>query len=191
MRISNVLRATRRLRRLTQRELADRVGVGQSRVALIERGIEEPRFSTAARLLLATGYTLVAAPTVRSDVAAIAGEIRLALADGNESLALRLFIQMNDNLVGEHGLVRGVLAVCEPERTGSKTWDAAIAALVAYRLNQDRVPLPVWAESSDRRLRRVRALLADPNVLVPPRSAVPDEFLAHGVLVWRDMLESV
>ena len=100
-------------------------------------------------------------------------------------------IQLNDNLVAEKGLVRGVLAVTEPEPTGQKAWDAAIAALVAWRLNEEHVPLPEWVTTPGRTLGRTRVLRVDPADPVPTVEDVPAEFLDHGVLAWRDTFTSV
>ncbi|KRC59139.1 hypothetical protein ASE14_15275 [Agromyces sp. Root81] len=165
--------------------------MGQTRIALTEKRHEDPRFSTAIRLLAGAGHRLYAAPTTRDDVATVAADIRYAVQADDAQLALRHLIQMNDNLVAEHGLLRGILAVTEPESTGSKTWDAAIAALVAYRLNQDGVPLPGWANDESRVLKRARPLPVDPADAVPSPADVPQEFLDRGVLLWRDTLESV
>lgn len=189
--IATLVRSARRSRRYSQRELARRAGVSQSRVAIAENAHEDPRFDTASRLLAGAGHRLYAAATTRDDVATIAADIRYALARDERALAFRLFVQMNDHLVAERGLLRGVLTVTEPEPTGSKTWDAAIAALVEYRLSQEGVPAPAWTGSAERRLERARPLLVDPADPVPPRGDVPAEFLDHGVLLWRDSLESV
>ena len=189
--IAALVRSARRSRRFTQRELARRAGLSQSRVAIAENAHEDPRFDTASRLLAGAGHRLYAAATTRDDVATIAAEIRRALARDDRALAFRFFIQMNDHLVAERGLLRGILAVTEPELTGSKTWDGAIAALVEYRLNQEGVPSPTWTSAPARRLERARPLAVDPADPVPPRAEVPTEFLEHGVLVWRDSLESV
>ncbi|WP_353808828.1 helix-turn-helix domain-containing protein [Agromyces sp. SYSU T00194] len=189
--IAALVRSARRARCLSQRELARRAGLSQSRVAIAESAHEDPRFATARRLLAGAGHRLYAAATTRDDVATITTEIRQALAHDDLQLAFRYFIQMNDNLVGERGLLRGILTVTEPELTGSKTWDSAIAALVEYRLNQEGVPAPAWTSSATRRLERARPLLVDPADPVPARGDVPTEFLEHGVFIWRDSLESV
>ena len=189
--IATLVRSARRSRRLTQRELARRAGLPQSRVAVAENAHEDPRFDTASRLLAGAGHRLYAAATTRDDVATMAVEIRYALGRDDRALAFRFFIQMNDHLVAERGLLRGILAVTEPELTGSKTWDAAIAALVEYRLNQEGVPSPSWTSASTRHLERARPLIVDPADPVPPPADVSAEFLDHGVLLWRDSLESV
>lgn len=189
--IATLVRSARRSRRFSQRELARRAGLSQSRVAIVENAHEDPRFDTASRLLAGAGHRLYAAATTRDDVATIAAEIRHALARDDRASAFRFFIQMNDHLVAERGLLRGILAITEPELTGSKTRDAAIAALVEYRLNQEGVPAPTWTSAPHRRLGRARQLRASPFDLLPPRDEIPAEFLQHGVLIWRDSLESV
>ena len=68
---------------------------------------------------------------------------------------------------------------------------AAVAALVAYRLNEEQVPLPDWVRAPSRRLERSRLLRIDDADPVPSPDDVPTEFLDHGVLVWRDSLKSV
>ncbi|WP_430645132.1 hypothetical protein [Agromyces sp. GXS1127] len=80
-------------------------------------------------------------PTVRDDAAAIAADIRFAVADadGRQSTALRRFIQLNDNLTAEHGAARFALAISPPGPTGSRQWDAALAA---HRLVADSCPCP-------------------------------------------------
>lgn len=189
--IATLLRSTRRSRGLTQRELAARSRLAQPRIALAEKRREDPRFGTVTQLLAGSGHRLYAAPTTRDDVATVAADIRHAVQAGDAHLALRHLIQVNDNLVAEHGLLRGVLAITEPESTGSKTWDAAIAALVAYRLNQDAIPLPEWVSDERRVLKHARPLRVDPADPVPSTADVPQEFLDRGVLLWRDTLESV
>lgn len=189
--IATLVRSARRSRGLTQRELSARSRLAQPRIALTEKRREDPRFATVTRLLAGSGHRLYAAPTTRDDVATISADIRLAVQADDVHLALRHLIQMNDNLVAEHGLLRGILAITEPESTGSKTWDAAIAGLVAYRLNQDAVPLPEWVNDERRVLKRARPLRVDPADAVPSPADVPQEFLDRGVLLWRDTLESV
>ena len=56
---ARVLRAARRTRRLSQRELAAIAGLPSSTLARIEAGRTEPRVSTLARALESLGYELV------------------------------------------------------------------------------------------------------------------------------------
>ena len=59
---ARVLRQARRRAGLTQRQLADRAGVPQSRIGKIESGVVVPRVDTFDRLLEACGETLEAVP---------------------------------------------------------------------------------------------------------------------------------
>lgn len=91
----------------------------------------------------------------------------------------------------ERGLIRGVLGLAEPEPTGDHVWDAAIAALVAWRLREDGLPVPDWMGDASRHLALPSPLAVDPADPTPPLSEVPEHFAEHGVLVWRDTFASV
>jgi transcriptional regulator with XRE-family HTH domain len=186
-----LLRSARKNSGLTQEALASRVGVDQARVSRSEGGQESSRFDTVDKLLAATGHRLYAAPTRRDDAASIASSIRESIEAKDPKRALRQLIQLNDNLVAEKGLVRGVLGLAEPESTGKKLWDAAIAAVVAWRLNEQNLPLPEWVSAPKRKLERSRPLSADPADPIPGRSDIPDEFAERGVLAWRDTFASI
>jgi transcriptional regulator with XRE-family HTH domain len=187
---SILVRAARRSRRLTQGQLADRAQIDQGSVSRSERG-RDAGYSTIDRLLAGAGHRLYSAPTRRDDAATAAAEIRERLRAKDKDRALRALLQLNDNLLAEHGLVRGILGLAEPESTGDVVWDAAIAALVAWRLDAEGIPLPPWVDQQERVLARPQTLEVDPADLVPPRSEVPDEFAERGVLVWRDTFASV
>ena len=186
-----LLRAARKSGNLTQDQLAQRTGVDQARVSRSEHDQESPRFATVDRLLSGSGHRLYAAPTRRDDAATAAVRIRARLERGDRHGALRHLLQLNDDLLAERGLVRGVLAVTAPESTGQKVWDAAIAALVSWRLGEEQVPLPGWVAEPSRRLLRSRVLRVDPADPAPAQGDVPEEFLRHGVLAWRDTFASV
>jgi transcriptional regulator with XRE-family HTH domain len=66
---SSLLRETRRLAGLSQRELADRAGTSQSAIARLESGRGSVTVSTRERLLAAAGFDLVldVAPPARTD----------------------------------------------------------------------------------------------------------------------------
>ena len=190
MTASTLIRAARRSRRLTQQQLAERARIDQSRVSRSERG-RDTDFGTVERLLAGAGHRLYSAPTQRDDATAVAADIRTHLAAGNKELALRALSQLNDNLVAEHGLVRGVLGLAEPESAGDPAWDAAIAALVAWRLREDGLPAPVWVDDASRYLPAPTTLAIDPADPTPPLTEVPEEFAKRGVLAWRDTFASI
>lgn len=176
---------------LTQGELARRANFDQSRVSRAESGAQSPTFSSVERLLRGAGNRLISVPTVRGDVASAAQAIRTALEQKSEALAFRHFIQLSDDLAAEHGAIRVALTITEPERTGVKRWDAALAALAELRLNEESLPKADWVADPDRTLRRAWSLGAGPYTLTPRREQVPREFLARGVWADRDSLESV
>ncbi len=187
---STLVRAARKSSRLTQEQLAARARVDQATVSRSEGG-RDAEFRTVDRLLAGAGHRLYSAPTRKDDAATVASEIRQRLREGDKDRALRALIQLNDNLVAERGLVRGVLGLAEPESTRDAVWDAAIAAVVAWRLNDDNLPTPEWVDSVTRFLRRRQGLGVDSADPVPPDSEVPEEFSKRGVLVWRDTFASV
>lgn len=191
MSAGSLIRTARKSRRLTQGALGRRAELSQSHLSLIERGHQNPSYDAVERALRATGHRLVAVPSVRDDAAAVAAEIRFAVLDGREDRALRQFIQLSDNLLAEHGAVRFALTISEPETTGSKQWDAAIAALVAHHLGAEGLPVPDWANSPARSLRRRWAVGEGPYTLTPEPHRVPPEFLRRGVLIDADTLVSV
>lgn len=187
---STAVRAARRSSRLTQKQLADGTRVDQASVSRVEND-RDVEAKTVDRLLAGTGHRLYAAPTRRDDASATAVEIRQQLRNGDRDRALRALIQLNDDLLAEDGLVRGVLAIAEPETTTDLVWDAALAALVAWRLREGGLPLPTWVEAEQRVLRERQVLAVDDADPVPPYSEVPDEFARRGVLAWRDTFASV
>jgi transcriptional regulator with XRE-family HTH domain len=53
MKVNTLVRTARRRRGLTQRELAKRTGIPQPMISSIERGLQDPRYSTLQRILAA------------------------------------------------------------------------------------------------------------------------------------------
>ncbi|MBX3067101.1 MAG: helix-turn-helix domain-containing protein [Cryobacterium sp.] len=190
MTASTLIRAARKSRGLTQAQLAEFTSIDQSRVSRSERG-RETDFGTVERLLAGVGYRLYSAPTRRDDASTAAVEIRDRLKAGHRELALRSLLQLSDNLKAERGLLRGILGLAEPESTGDRVWDAAIAGLVEWRLGEEGLPIPDWVNLPIRFLDSPSTLGIDTADPLPPRSEVPEQFAKRGVLVWRDTFESV
>ncbi len=189
-RTSSLLRAARKSNSLTQIGLAQKSRVHQGNISEIENG-RDLSVSTFERLLKGTGHGLFALPVRRADVAEVAQRIRLKLKQGNALSALRALIQLNDNLVAEHGLLRGVLGLLEPEPTGRREWDAALAALVSWRLREEGLPLPSWVEKDRFFLSKPTVLEVDSADPIPPTEAIPHEFARRNLLVWEDTFRSV
>jgi hypothetical protein len=137
---------------------------------------------------------------VRSDAARIAAEIRRVLAapeeDGagrepRDSIALRHLIQLADNLAAERGATRVGLALTEPVTTGSPAWDAAIAAVCEYRLNEASLPVPEWVGRRPGRPEDPWQPAVSDYPFPVDTNQVPPEFLSRGVLIEAADLESV
>ena len=169
---STLIRSARKSQSLTQVGLAEQAHVHQSNISGIESG-RDLSVSTLEKLLRGTGHRLFALPIQRADVTEAASAIRVHLKADNTQGALRALIQLNDNLVSEHGLHRGVLGISEPEPTGNPVWDAALAGLVAWRLTQENLPLPTWVDKTRYFLPIPRSLSIDSADPVPDTSDIP------------------
>lgn len=191
MAAGTLVRSARKSRRLTQASLGRRARLTQSHLSLIEGDRQNPSFDAVERALRGAGHRLIAVPTLRDDASAVAAEIRNDLAHGRAERALRRFIQLNDNLSTEHGEVRFALAISEPVSTGSKQWDAAIAAVVAHHLDTEHLPVPHWAKHPSRFLKRSWVFGAGPYALAPELDRVPAAFRERRVLIDEDTLRSV
>ncbi|MDP3208970.1 MAG: helix-turn-helix domain-containing protein [Rhodoglobus sp.] len=190
MTAETLVRSSRRASRLSQKTLGERSGVAASSLSLIESGDRIPTVATLERLLAATGRSLVSIPTRRADAATIAERIAAAVSAGEPANALRHFIQLNDNLAAEHYEVRFALTIAEPAPTGVKHWDAAIAALVEYRLQEEGLPVPAWTRDPARTLRKSWTFTAGRYVVPVDRARVPKAFHDRNVLIDEDTLTS-
>lgn len=190
MSASTFIRSARRRKNLGQRELGRRARISQSQLSLIESDKQNPAFETVEKILKSAGHRLVAIPTSREDAASVAVEIADALKNSRPERALRWFIQLNDNLASEHGALRFALSIAEPESTGTKHWDAAIAALVAYRLGEEGLPSPEWVTGDSRSLKRSWSIGDGTYGIRPELDRVPPEFLKRRVLIDADTLRS-
>jgi transcriptional regulator with XRE-family HTH domain len=183
-------RSARAASGLTQSELAIRSGIAGSSLSLIEHGKREPTVATLEALLRATRHTVVTVPTVRSDAARIAFEIREAITRSDDASAFRRFLQLADNLAAERGATRVGLTLTEPAPTGSEKWDAAIAGLCEYRLNADALPVPDWVTTqAGHRDNPWGPHTSDHDIPADP-TRVPTEFLRRGILIEAETLES-
>jgi hypothetical protein len=84
-----------------------------------------------------------------------------------------------------------VLTVTEPHPTGSRAWDAALAAVADYWLSKSKLPKPGWISAPGRTLPKAESPQLGKYDLAPDRANVPAEFLRRNVLVERATLESV
>lgn len=191
MALGSLVRNTRRARGLTQKDLGVQAAVTAAALSEAERGHRDLRGSTIERLLASTGHQLIAIPTLRADTATLADQISAALTAGSSGAALRSYIQLADNLAAEHRTTRLALTLTTPPPTGEKRWDAAIAALVEHRLDEEQLPYPDWTAEPARTLARSWTLGAGRYVQPVDATRVPPRFRAHGVLIDPDFLASI
>jgi len=191
MQAATIVRNARRVAGLSQTQLAERSGVAASAISQIEAGKRNPSFETVTRLIASTGGQLVSVPTRIGTAATIALQIAEDLRGGKQAYALRAFIQLNDNLCSVEGSTRLALCITEPAPTGSKRWDAALAGLVAYRLRQEGIAAPAWANEPSRFLGKVWNISEGVVYLVANPEDVPREFLERRVHIEARDLESV
>lgn len=186
---ARILSNARRVSGLSQRELAMRARTQQPVVARTESSARDVTCETLDRLLRPTGYRLTAIPT-RSWIAADAADaIRGHLRAGNEDGAYRDVIQFNDDLAREHGALRVAIVVAPPARTGDDRYDAILAALVEFRLDEERLPLPTWTAGH----LLAEQWFVDPYSINDPATihATPQQFKRRGIIIDAVELVSV
>jgi transcriptional regulator with XRE-family HTH domain len=188
---STLLRSSRLSSGISQRELAVLTKTSQPDISTIESGKRVPTVDTLERLLRQTGHRIIAVPGAGTDAAETADRIANALAGTNDDSALRAFLDYSDSLARATGVHRVVLGIAEPRPTGSRDWDAALAALVDYWFNKSRLPKPAWISAPSRSLTKPSSPPLTAYDLEPDRANVPPEFLRRNVLIERSTLESV
>lgn len=185
------LKSSRETSGLSQRTVAARVGTSTPALSHIENDRRDPGTAKLDALLRATGNRLGVVPTSRSGSLEAGAAIHDELAAGDEKSAFRSFLQFSDNFAAEDGVVRVVLAANEPPTTGSSLWDAALAAVSEYWLNQQGLPVPRWATEPKRALAARTVLAGDRYTRFVDEVDVPVEFAARNVAFDRAALASV
>ena len=188
---ATLLRTSRHAAGITQRVLAERTRVAQGDISDIENGRRQPRTNLLARLLSASGHALVSIPAQGTTTVGASRQIHEALAGSRPDDAIRGFIGLSDNLRRNHGIDRLTVGLAEPSPTGSPEWDAALAGVVEFWFNNEKLPLPHWVNGD----RRYLETPATPHLTrfdaYPDIDSVPDEFRRRNVLVEKSTLESV
>jgi transcriptional regulator with XRE-family HTH domain len=188
---STLLRSSRIACGISQGVLAARAKTSQPEISTIESGKRIPTVETLERLLRQTGHRIIAVPGAGTDAAETADRIANALTGPNHDSALRAFLDYSDSLARAAGVDRVVLGIAEPRPTGSRDWDAALAALVDYWFTKSRLPKPTWISSPTRTLKKPASPQLTQYDLEPDRANVPVEFLRRNVWIERSTLESV
>jgi transcriptional regulator with XRE-family HTH domain len=183
MKASELIRTTRQSIGLTQAQLSERSGIAVPNISAIEAGKREPRFDTVQALLGGLGVRLLPLEQGRSTVFEVSVYIHEYLTAGDTDSTFRQWLQLANDLEAVDGAGRLLLSYQAPTLTGSQQWDAAIAALVEYRLNALALPLPGWLERPNLRLDAPETLLVSENYTFPvDPSDVAPEFLRRNIL---------
>jgi len=188
---ATLTQAARREAGASQDAVAKISGIAASSLSLIEHGRRNPTVATLEAILAATNHRLVTVPTRRSDAADIAVDIKDALSGNKRARALRRFIQLSDNLSAEAGATRVGLTLTEPAPTGERGWDAAIAALCAFHLNRDGLPVPSWVNDVERISPSDWHVSSGTYTVPVDVESVPREFRERRVLIDGASLRSV
>lgn len=187
---STLLRSARLTSGISQGDLAARTKTSQPDISTIESGKRTPTVDTLERLLRQTGHRIIAVPGVGPDGIETAERISNALKPGSDDSTLRAFLDYSDSLRRANGVDRVVLTVAEPHATGSRAWDAALAALADLWLAKAKLPKPAWISSARRTLPTRESPQLSKYDLEPDTANVPAEFLRRNVLIERATLES-
>ena len=191
MSASALLRAARSSARLNQGDLAERAATSQPDVSSIERGARVLTVDTLERLLQRTGHRLIAVPGLGPDAVETAERIATAVRAENRDEALRAFLDYSERLAHAGRAERVILSYAEPAPTGSRAWDAALAAVSDYWLNKSNLPRRNWMLDTARTLASPEAPHLGGLDLSPDRNDVPNEFFRRNVMIERATLASV
>jgi transcriptional regulator with XRE-family HTH domain len=195
---SEVLRRLRRLKGLTQRDLADLAHVPQPTIAAIETGQREPSLSLLSRIVESAGYALRTdlAPLPRFGAINIAHDMKQALQrdegqDRIDDSVLRLALTFRDFIRGADEASLLELIDDPPNGTGDARWDAFLAATVEDECARRRIPPPRWVNNRSSFLKPFWHLSENPRLHEWEFETSPAAFLRHGVVVAADELASI
>ena len=190
MTIATLTAAARRSRGVSQVHLAQTSGHHAANISAIESGRRIPRVDTLERLLRTSGARLAISPTLGTTPLEAATDIRRALRFGDDRGAFRTWLALNDDLAAETPTHRVVLTAFPPPPIGDALYDAAIAALVEYRLTEASAPVPDWVHST-RALLHPQVLTDSHYITADNLGPVPEPFRRRGVLIDVESLQSV
>lgn len=190
MSIVDQIADSRRRRGITAAQVAERTGLQTSNLYALEQGRRSPTVTTLERAAAGLGLRLVAVDVGGQFLATdIADSIADYESSGREEHAYRAFIQLNNQLVTSNAVTQ-VLLTATPPRRITPEWDAALAALVEWRLGEKGAPIPSWVAETPgldaghwAPWPSIRAVDAD-------IALVPAPFLRRGIWLEAGELES-
>lgn len=186
-----ILEAARKSCGVSQVQLARLAKTFQANISLIESGGTDPGISTIEQCLSPLGFTLIAIPTNKPTVAEFALTIGRAIREKRISRAFRLIIQLSDNLKIVEPEICVVLCVAPAPTTGSKQYDALLAAVVEHTLSQRKLPIPKWVDEESRKLNERWIVDSYEDNGKALAKVTPRAFLKHNVLIDQRELQSL
>lgn len=184
------LKTARTARGKTQRQLAAEVGTHQPHIAAIESGAHDTTVSGLERHLQALLYRLTVLPTRRRPAWEAALDAAEHLRAADEASAFREVLQLSDDLAQSTPDIRVALVVTPPPSTKDARFDALLAGVVDYWLEECAAPRPAWLDEPSRAV--------DVHWVVEPllelheaaRRETPPALLRHGVVLAEAELRS-
>lgn len=187
---ARALKAARAARGTTQRQLAADTGTHQPQIAAIESGAHDTTTSGLERHLQALLYRLTILPTRRRPAWEAALDVAEHLAVADEASAFREVLQLSDDLAASSPDIRVALAVTPPPTTKDARYDALLAGVVDYWLEQCSAPRPSWLEEPTRRVDHRWVVEPLPELHDAALQATPPALLRHGVVLAESELRS-
>ncbi|MCS5719736.1 helix-turn-helix transcriptional regulator [Herbiconiux sp. CPCC 205763] len=184
--IEAIARARRR-KRLSIAEVARRSGLQASNLSAIEGGSREPTARNLDRAARGAGLHLVVADLGgRHPVTEVADAV--AASGEDEWGKARLLVQLANDLAVADPFAKLLLAA-EAPRSLSPEWDAAMAGIVEWRLEQVALPSPEWVIHTIGDPRWKWSIW--PGTVRAEADDVPEPLLRRGVWLAEHELESV
>lgn len=126
-----------------------------------------------------------------------AGEVRVSLAGAGAGEALRQIVQFLDDIAPlDNPTIRQAIG-SEPDTVGDHRWDALLGGIAEYVSHRAELPVPGWAASPGRFLRRFWFVIEDilgrptPGLDIAAFVSAPPELANRGVFLDRSSLVSV
>lgn len=194
MDIASLIRKARQDADITQVALAARAGTAQPAIAAYESGARTPNLATLERLLRACDQDLdlVIRPRVRRgapSLAELSANIAEDVAKGRDDDAVRLLFGFADDFRGSSRPGRLSLLVNEPDATGDRRFDAALAGLAEFFAIEAALPAPAWVNAPERFVEPWWFISSRPAFDAYTLANTPAAFARHGVFVAREVFD--
>lgn len=186
----SALRAARAARGKTQRQLASDAGTHQPHIAAIESGAHDTTVSGLERHLQALLYRLTVLPTRRRPAWEAALDVADHLRAADEASAFREILQLSDDLAQSPADIRVALVVTPPPHTKDARFDALLAGVVDYWLEECSAPRPAWLDEPTRTIDLQWFVEPLEELHEAARQATPPPVLRHGVVLAEAELRS-